>query len=196
MGENKQPTVYQVVRNFIFTLDKQKEKKNISGILAVLRNSLGRSYEEASVVWPIIIPFIPDEFIGSSAPTYEEKSIYNTLQLYALGQQGSSKVENDMDIRNMGVSLGALRADDSISLDKRFNAMINSSSYDDYFQHLKHLFKLGKAKGNFRVNYPKLADDLFWYQMGENKQVRLGWARGYYRIRPKNADSEDKSTEE
>ncbi|OLR56644.1 type I-E CRISPR-associated protein Cse2/CasB [Hornefia porci] len=198
MKDNK-PTVYQVVRNFISALDKQSENKNVSGILAVLRNSLGKEYEDASNVWPVIIPFMPDEFMGSGTPTYEEKAIYNTLQLYALGQQGSSKVENDKDTRNMGASLSALRTDDSASLDRRFSAMINSSSYNEFFQHMKHLFKLGKSKGNFKVNYPKLAEDLFWYQMGNNRQVSLNWARDYYRSRAKNTDrgnSEDKTNNE
>lgn len=187
MKENdRKQTVYYVVRNFIFELEKQSERKNISGELAALRNSLGKSYENAPDVWPIIIPFLPDEFIGRGTPTYEEKAIYNALQLYALGQQGSAKVENDGHSRNMGAALGAFRTDDSVSLDRRFNAMITSSSYYEFFQHMRHLFKLGKSKGSLKVNFPKLAEDLFLYQMGRNRQIGLSWAKDYYRSGPKD----------
>lgn len=182
--DNNRVTSYMVVQKIIFALNKQGETGNISGTLAVLRRSIGKNYEEASAVWPIIIPFMPDEFIGTSAPTYGEKAVYNTMQLYALGQQGSKKVENDKDSRNMGNSLGTLRTDDSVSLDRRFRSLITTSSYDEFVHQLQQIYKLGKAKGNLKVNFPKLADDLFWYQTGRGKLIRLSWAKEYFKAKP------------
>lgn len=193
--ENNRVTAYMVVQKIIFALNKQGEAGNISGILAVLRRSLGKKYEDASDVWPIIIPFMPDEFIGSGAPTYGEKAVYNTMQLYALGQQGSKKVENDKDSRNMGNSLGTLRNDDSVSLDRRFRSLITTSSYDEFVHQLQQIYKLGKAKGNLKVNFPQLANDLFWYQTGKGKQIRLSWAKEYFKVIPNDTTS-DENTEE
>lgn len=193
--ENNRVTAYMVVQKIIFALNKQGETGNISGTLAVLRRSIGKNYEEASDVWPIVIPFMPDEFIGSRTPTYGEKAVYNTMQLYALGQQGSKKVENDKDSRNMGNSLGALRPDDSVSLDRRFRSLITTSSYDEFVHQLQQIYKLGKAKGNLKVNFPKLADDLFWYQAGNGKQVRLSWAKEYYKTKPNDTTTEENNEE-
>lgn len=181
---NNRVTAYAVVQKIIFALNKQSETGNISGTLAVLRRSIGKNYEEASDVWPILIPFMPDEFIGTGNPTYEEKAVYNAMQLYALGQQGSKKIENDKNSRNMGSSLRALRMDNSVSLDRRFRSLITTSSYDEFVHQLQQLYKLGKSKGNLKVNFPKLADDLFWYQTGKGKLIRLSWAKEYFKAKP------------
>lgn len=185
-GDNR-VTTYTVVQKIIFALNKQGETGNISGTLAVLRRSIGKNYEEASDVWPILIPFMPDEFIGTGNPTYEEKAVYNAMQLYALGQQGSKKIENDKNNRNMGSSLRALRMDNSVSLDRRFRSMITTSSYDEFVHQLQQIYKLGKSKGNLKVNFPKLADDLFWYQTGRGKLIRLSWAKEYFKAKPNDA---------
>ncbi|MCI6041984.1 type I-E CRISPR-associated protein Cse2/CasB [bacterium] len=179
---NREPTVYQTVQVIINTLKDANEKRSTSGKLAALRNSVGKEYEEATDVWPLILPFIPDEFMGKGKATFAEEAIYIALQLYAIGQQGASKnVCVDEQSNGMGESLKALRSDDSTAIDRRFNTLIASSTFDEFVYHLRQIFKLGKSKGDFSVNYPKLAEDLYWYQRGKNKQICLRWAKDYYR---------------
>lgn len=179
---NREPTVYQTVQVIINTLKDANEKRSTPGKLAALRNSVGKEYEEATDVWPLILPFIPDEFMGKGKATFAEEAIYIALQLYAIGQQGASKnVCVDEQSNGMGESLKALRSDDSTAIDRRFNTLIASSTFDEFVYHLRQIFKLGKSKGDFSVNYPKLAEDLYWYQRGKNKQICLRWAKDYYR---------------
>ena len=179
---NREPTVYQTVQVIINTLKDANEKRSTSGKLAALRNSVGKEYEEATDVWPLILPFIPDEFMGKGKATFAEEAIYIALQLYAIGQQGASKnVCVDEQSNGRGESLKALRSDDSTAIDRRFNTLIASSTFDEFVYHLRQIFKLGKSKGDFSVNYPKLAEDLYWYQRGKNKQICLRWAKDYYR---------------
>lgn len=179
---NREPTVYQTVRVIINTLRDPNEKRGNPGKLAALRNSAGKEYEAAMDVWPLILPFMPDEFIGNGEPTHAEEAIYITLQLYAIGVQGAAKnVDVDEQSNSMGESLRALRSDDSTAVDRRFNTLITSTTFDEFVHHLRQLFKLGKSKGNFSVNFPKLAEDLYWYQQDRNKQICLKWAKDYYR---------------
>ena len=179
---NREPTVYQTVRVIINTLRDPNEKRGNPGKLAALRNSAGKKYEAAMEVWPLILPFMPEEFIGKGEPTFAEKAIYITLQLYAIGMQGTAKnVDMDEQSNSMGESLNALRSNDSKAVDRRFNTLITASTFDEFAYHLRQIFKLVKSKGSFSVNFPKLAEDLYWYQLGKNKQVCLKWAKDYYR---------------
>ena len=69
--------------------------------------------------------------------------------------------------------------------DRRFNAMLTATTFEEFAYHLRQLFKQGKSKSAFSVNFPRLAGDLFWYQNGNSKQVCLKWARDYYKTEPK-----------
>ncbi|MDD5921804.1 MAG: type I-E CRISPR-associated protein Cse2/CasB [Eubacteriales bacterium] len=183
--EMNKPSVYGTMAAILTRLNSPQEQKNLTRDLAAIRNSTGRDYEEASEVWPILFPFIPQEYLGNGALTYEEKALLIALQLYAIGQQGSAKMTSD-DSSSFGTSLHRIRdKEDSTAMDRRFNTMLTSATVDEFAYHLRQLFKLGKSKNSFSVNFPKLADDLFWYQNGRSKQICLKWARDYYRFDPK-----------
>ncbi len=84
--------------------------------------------------------------------------------------------------KNLGASLSRLRVgDDTSAIDRRFNAMITTTSFDELANHLRHMIKLLKSKTDTQVNYPQLAQDLFWFQKGRQSSVRLKWSRSYYR---------------
>lgn len=183
--EIKKLSVYGTMTAILMWLNSPKEQKNLTRYLAEIRNSIGKDYEEASKVWPILFPLIPQEYLGNGALTYEEKALLITLQLYAIGQQGSTKIAND-ESTSFGNSLHRIRdREDSAAMDRRFNTMLTSETVDEFAYHLCQLFKLGKAKTSFSVNFPKLAEDLFWYQNGRSKRICLKWARDYYRFDPK-----------
>ena len=173
-------SVYASMKNILIHLNSPTEQKNLSGNLAVIRNSIGKSYEDAAAVWPILFPLIPEDLLGNGRLNNAEKALLAALQLYAIGQQGSNKVLNDGS-SSMGSSLRFIRDDQSASLDRRFNTMITAVSFDEFTYHLRQLFKLGKSKDAFSVNYPALAEDLFWYQNGRSRRISLKWARDYYR---------------
>ena len=184
--ENKIPTVYSTASWIVNDLSEKRETSWGKASLAKLRNSAGRPLNDSSQVWPIVLDKIPVDFLGTGdGPTAEEKSILMTLQLYALHQQGKSDTvihkTQEGKWRNIGFSLSALRtSEDQIAVDRRFNVLITSSSFEELTHHLRQIIKLLKSKTKATVDYAKLAEDLYWFLRGYQESVRLNWARGYY----------------
>lgn len=178
--ESKKSSVYGTMSAILARLNSPQEQKNLPGDLAAIRNSVGKDYDEATEIWHILFPLIPQEYLGNGPLTYEEKALVAALQLYAIGQQGSNKMSSEKS-GNFGSSLRRIRDEKSAALDRRFNTMLTSTTFDEFTYHLRQLFKLEKSKDTFTVNFPALAEDLFWYQNGRDKQICLKWAREYYR---------------
>ena len=98
-------------------------------------------------MWPILFENLPEEFLSSyQQPSYEELAIYTALQLYALHQQGVSTsvmLDDSKPYENIGFALGKLRKEDNTtSIDRRFNTMITSSTFEELTYHLRHLISL------------------------------------------------------
>ena len=190
--DDKNSSVYVTMQKILTHINSAFEEKNLSRNLAVIRNSVGKSYEDAAGVWPILLPHIPEEYLGNGSFSFEENALLVALQLYAIGQQGSNKMKNDEKRKSIGWALQQLRNGDSTSLDKRFNTMITATTFEEFTYHLRQIFKLGKSDKMFALNFSKLADDLFWYQNGRSKQISLKWARDYYR--PYHKDDNNQSS--
>ena len=173
-------SVYSTMMRILAYMNNPQEQKNLAGNLAVIRNSIGKNYGDETEVWPILFPLIPQEQLGTGSLNYEEKALLVALQVYAIGQQGSNKMMNDQS-NSIGISLSRIRNEKSTSLDRRFNAMLTATTFDEFTYHLRQIIKLGKSKNAFSANFPALAEDLYWYQNGRSKQVCLKWARDYYR---------------
>lgn len=191
-SENKKQTVFSAASGIITKLEALSEKGNEKAILAAIRNTSGKSLESAVGIWQFLFENLPAEMLGTGRKaTYEENSIYTMLQLYAISKQGSSKiVVSDEKAGNIGASLRGLRSESSDASDRRFNAMMNAQSFEEFTMHLRHLVKIAKAKGNLSINFPQLANDLYWYQNGQARNVCFSWAREYFFIN--NKFSEEK----
>ena len=205
MKKDKQkinPKVYQVTSTIIGKLSRALDTSTVKASLANLRNSIGKTPSETIEIWPIMLDDMPDEFLGSDGNlTAEEEAILNTLQLYALYQQGSSEsVAIDKEINkweNMGTYFSNLREDDNrVSTDRRFNTMVTSTTYDELFYHLKQMFGLlkSRSKGQVKVNFSRLSQDLFFFMLGYEDNIRIAWSREYYRNR--NVENEKNEGEE
>lgn len=181
--KEKKPSVYGTMKKILTFMNSPQEQSNLNGNLAVIRKSVGKDDEDAAEVWQILFPLIPEEFLGTGPLNYREKALLTSLQLYAIGQQGSNKMMDD-DSFSFGSSLRRVRDENAISLDRRFNAMLTATTFEEFAYHLRQIFKLAKSKNDFSVNFPALADDLFWYQNSRSKQICLKWARDYYRTMP------------
>lgn len=155
--------------------------------LAKFRNSIGKDLEKSMELWPILFENLPEEYLGNGKSiTGEENAILLTLQLYALYLQGNSVIlmnlEEEKKFKNIGFSLKILRVDNSTSVDGRFNAMITSTTVEELANHLRHMIKILKSKyPNTYIDFPKLAEDIYWFSRGYEDRVRLSWAREYFR---------------
>lgn len=200
MQNNK--TVESVTNGIISKFeDDIKAEKPDTAVLAALRNSIGRPISEAAGVWPVLFESMPESFLSvNGKPTYQENAVFVALQLYALAKQGSANnIVVDSDYKgNMGRSLlvgfvgrpeekrDKKKDDDKKreAIDRRFNIMVSAENFEGFTYHLRQLFKLlkSKAKSPMEVNFGKLADDLYRYQLGEKgkNKICFQWSEGYY----------------
>lgn len=188
--------VNQIIGRLSQNLDASSSRRD----LANLRSSLGKDLGQASNIWPLIFEHVPEKFLSwDGISTYAENAIINALQLFALHQQGrnsSVQLENveEGHRRNLGDSLKILRAaEHKTAIDRRFNIMITSSSYEELIYHLSHMIRLLRRETEARVDYGLLSDDLFWFQMGKQEQVRLRWAQSYYHLDKQEKTEENKN---
>lgn len=191
--------IYTVANRILKVIETQLEYSSGRAILAKLRNSIGRPLSYTIEIWPIILEYVPDEYLNEYAVlTDEEDAILSTLQLYALYQQGMSQSvlpQSDADkyFRNFGYSLSFLRqSDDSTAIDRRFNTLITSSNDDEFKYHLRQMTSLLKTKSKdlVPVDFAKLCEDLYWFKRGYRESIRLSWSKSYYSQR-KGADSNE-----
>ncbi len=179
--------IYAVTNKIIHKLNAINNTSQGKAYLSTLRNSIGKPLSQTVEVWPILFEYLPEDYLGTGKNiSYEEQSIITAISLYALHQQGVSSsvlMEGEDGYKNMGYSLKNMRKGDDIkSTDRRFNAMITSSSFDELTYHLRHMISLLKSRNpEAKVNYAKLAEDLYWFLKGSDESLRLAWSREYYR---------------
>lgn len=187
-------TVFQVAGRLVKRLSTINQTSSGKATLARLRNSLGRSLDQTAEVWPDVFSELPENFLSRTGePTKEELAIFTSLQLFALHQQGKGEPVATFDRKeNIGQALKSLRKEgDSKAIDRRFNAMITATTFEELAVHLRHLIKLLR-KNTTKVSYAQLADDLFWYQNGFSDSVKLRWGQSYYSYTPKPKETVDK----
>lgn len=192
-------TVAGTTGKIIYSLEALKLTGTGKSYMADLRDSVGKSLSEATNVWPILFSYLPEEFLGrESAATFEETAILDTLQIYSMCMQGMNKdVSVEQEHKSMGSSLKVGRdINDSTALDRRFNAMITSDTIEEFTNHLRHIVKIVMSKYPMSINFPELANDLYWFQMGKNKEVCLRWAKDYYYNPIKSDDNTEESENE
>lgn len=190
------------VSRIIFRLGNQLESSSTKKALAELRNSIGREGRGLDNIWPLLFENTEKELLGTGGQlTDAEKSILTTLQLYATHQQGNSQSVNldtgkaEDDWVSLGRSLGVLRSnsDRRVAADRRFNALVTSSTHDEWANHVRHMIALLKQQNKTqRINYPKLAFDFYLISRGYGDRVKIEWSRDYYSSQPKQTNEEIK----
>ena len=190
--DEERKSIDVVMRKIIAEIEPIKNLGSGKALLAGIRDSIGKELIHAPQVWPLLFSNLPEEFLGNKAKiTAEENAIYLSLQIYAVMQQGSSKSARgeEQPTRNIGESLRDLRGDESKTkaMDERFNTMVTAGSFEELSHYLRQMIKILKANtANPSINYPKLANDLFWMQKGKQDNILMDWARAYYQTFQKN----------
>lgn len=193
-GKYNNGYVYSAIKSIIYELVNSKDNSYIKAKLANFRNSIGRESNLPIDIWPILVKHIPNEYIGKNSElTAGEQAILHTMQLYALYNQGNSEsfliFENDSSWENMGTSFAELRNkkenSEKVAIDRRFNIMVTSETYNEFLYHLRQMIRLLKTKINSQVDidFPKLGQDLFIFIKGKEESIRIQWSREYYRNR-------------
>ncbi len=184
MSVQKKSDVYLVAGEIISRIEHMGNESSRKAILANIRKSIGKELTDMTDIWKILFENLPEDFLGTTGKaTFEENAIISTLQIYAISMQGSkSSYDTEEKLGNMGQSLSILRIiGDCEPIDQRFNTMVTSSNYEEFTYHLRSLIKILKSKSIVKIDYSKLAKDLFLYQSGFEKEIKLQWARSFYK---------------
>lgn len=197
MNKVKEKNVYSVTLGILKRFDETRNLPGTKADLANLRNTIGMPLWEASAAWPILFERLPESFLSTyKEPSYEELAILTTLQLYALHQQGKEESvleEKGENWQNIGTSLKILRGEDhEKSIDRRMNALVTSTTFEELTHHLRQMIQILRSKSEVQVNYPKLAEDLYWFLRGYEKEMRLRWSREYYKKSNKQGEKNEK----
>ena len=187
MKEETTQSIRSVTHRMINVLDTMQKNKSANALLAALRNSVGKPLEQAEDIWPFLFENVPEEFLSlTGVPTKEETVIYTVLQLYAICMQGSNKnvIVDETFKGSIGSSLKAGRkvSEDSSALDRRFNVLIASDSFEELTYHLRQIIILVRSKAELTINFSGLANDLYWFQLGQAQSVCFKWATDYYSV--------------
>lgn len=185
MNQANKPTVYSVTKQIVSKIEYMRNESAKRAILANFRNSIGKPLNEMTNVWSFLFETLPEEFLGTNGKeNFSEKAIVSALQIYAICSQGSNKAVYDTEekLGNIGQSFSILRGlTNGQSIDQRFNTMITSSSFEELTHYMRSMVKILKSKEVVKIDYAKLAEDLFWYQCGFDKEIKLNWARSFYK---------------
>lgn len=202
MVENQSKTVEvsSAVSKIINQLLNGSDIASRRAMLAQLRHTIGKQLSQSVEIWPWILSNVPESFINKYGEvSYQLRAVINTLQIYALYEQGvvekssykdlnkSEDSENEKSYNNMGTALRALRSDEGVrgAMDRRFSVMITASDYESFYYYLRQLVRLLKSRtkeNQQAIDYSKLAYDLYLLQFEDSEKIRLSWAQEYYRL--------------
>ena len=153
------------------------------GQMAALRGAVAREPGEVPEVWELTQVKVPDN--AGDAPTREEIAVHTAMTLYAVHQQSRTAT-----MFRPGVGLGRAarelvgRDEENPSAQKRFNALVTSTTVAELRHHLRGFVSQLRAR-DIALDHAMLADDITRFQRPNGaKQVRLAWARQYYSLSP------------
>ena len=156
--------------------------------MAALRGAVTREPGEVPATWALTQVRVPDD--AGDAPTREEIAVHTAMTLYAVHQQSRT-----IPMFRPGVGLGRAARElvgwdeENPSAQKRFNALVTSTTVAELRHHLRGFVSLLRAR-DIALDHAMLADSIVRFQRPNGaKQVRLAWARQYYSLSP--ADDAD-----
>lgn len=185
-ASNKTFRVESVTRNIIKEINSDTSSANARATMANIRNSVNRPLTESTDLLALLFRYMPEDFLSTDGKiSDEERAVITTIQLYAIHQQSKTESvlleENSEKWKNLGYSLRYLRKDgDSVAVDRRFNSMVTSTTFQELSHHLRQMIKLLKSKTDAKVDYPRLSRDLYRYLRGYGEEVKFSWASRYY----------------
>lgn len=178
----------------------RRSEPQIRAALANLRRGVGRKPGEMPQLYGEFLMDMPKTMYSKgNEPSHAEWAVYMAVTLYALHQQSKDVRENNM---NRGEdSLGAAASklatdnDDRERIWRRFYVMAASEDMQEMSYRLRGLIQLLRDK-DIPLDYPRLAEDLFWYQCSREsaESVRLKWGENFFN--KYNGENEEENNNE
>lgn len=184
-GSEKMNELREYVAKRLNELDAIKNTSGGRARLAELRRGIGKAPGELPKLWGEFLNEIPECFLSKNGEaTRGEWAIYLSLTLYALHQQG-----NGESVNQKGESLGKAVArlmkdstdDERERVLRRFGPIITAKDMPELAHHLRCLIQLMSADRTIKLDYVKLAEDLYKFQSDDyRKNVQLKWGQDFY----------------
>ncbi|WP_057876527.1 type I-E CRISPR-associated protein Cse2/CasB [Liquorilactobacillus aquaticus] len=164
-------------------------------VLASARHAVSMASPQAQSVWPVMMAELQKPMLSQNGePTYAEIATYAAVRLYAIHQQSTdtcvySSSFNQYNEKPEGLSLFAALAslrqieDARVALDRRVQPLLATTNVNSVINSLTHLVAILKvSQRTCKIDYARLADDLFHFQMSyeQANRVRLNWGRQYF----------------
>jgi len=175
-------------------------------ILASARTAASITSPRAQAVWPMILANLEPKMLSRSGkPTRAQVAIYAAIRFYAVHQQaqtqsvyGPSFGETPEGL-SLFDALAELRQNEETrtALDRRVQPLLGTTNVASVINSLGHLVAILKAKNKeLKIDYARLAQDLYWFQAGyeQANRVRLVWGQQYFRVIQQTPNSEGKKT--
>lgn len=188
--------VASFVQRKLSLLSQNVNSSSVKAQLANLRRGVGKPPGSQPKLWESILSELPDTLLSrSDKPTPGEWAVHTALTLYAVHQQGKDLLTRNMNRQDVTLGLAARKLRDSDqsktdAVSRRFHIVAMADSIERLSWHLRSFVQLLKAS-NIPLDYPKLAEDLYWFQLADNRDgVRLRWGQDFYRTqKPEFQDS-------
>ena len=166
------------------------------GVLASVRHATALTSPQAQTLWPVMMAHLePNMLSQDGQPTKAEVAVYTAIRFYAIQQQGTESLvygpaNPHADVKDQGMplfrALARLRRNEEtrVALDRRMQPLLATTNVASIINALTHLVSMLKANDQLqKIDYPRLAQDLYWFQQDYEhaSQVRLQWGQQYYR---------------
>lgn len=166
--------------------------------LAQLRRAIGHSAQDVPELGDVYLNVDRDSdnrWIKDLTP--QEKAVFTTMTLYALGQQGRHPDTDCVSVEgvDLGTALGHLAGPDESKQERirrKMKALFSAKTDQAVATHLRSLIQLLK-QGDVRLDYPQLADDIAWLSVAAKRsKIHMKWARGFLKATAPVVDKETK----
>jgi CRISPR system Cascade subunit CasB len=146
------------------------------GALAMLRRGLGRPIGKVADMYPIVVPYLPDNLYRR-----EEEIYYLIGALFAWHPSDTEKGNFGDSLRTLAAARG-----ESENLERRFIALLNCHR-DDLPDHLRQNVGLLKS-GAISINWIQLFKDILKWDHPD-KFVQKKWAKAFWgKERPEKSE--------
>lgn len=185
MSEN---TLYKVVTNIIKELDSTKDTMVTKGFLAKVRQSIKKPYSQKMFIWGYLGSKVPSHYLSNNGDeTHYERTLITVIEIYALLKQGTKKVNLTYGggpyNKNIGKALhDVVDENTKPTIDKRVTKIIATKGYTAITYYLTQTLKMVKGYDrDLRIDFGQLAQDLYLISDGRDEEVKIRWARAYYK---------------
>lgn len=197
MSDQSQLT-WEYVKRRLERFQNETNEAAVRRDLAILRRGAGKAPGECLEIFGILFDEFPEELLSKNGkPTQGEWAAASALCLFALHQQGMDLHEKPMNQEkcSLGGAVRKLATDDDKmeSVRRRFNQLLSAPDIRSCTYYLRTLIQMLNSR-EIPLDYPALAEDLFWFQYSEGRQrVKFHWGEEFYHTQnPEILDEEKK----